>query len=49
MVPMDVPEIALKMFTTFIQKGSFRSGEGRVGVSLRGAEVPSEQTQRGNQ
>ncbi len=49
MVPMDVPEIALKMFTTFIQKGSFRSGEGRVGVSPRGAEVPSEQTQRGNQ
>jgi hypothetical protein len=33
MVPMDVPEIALKMINTFIQKGSFRTGDSKVGVS----------------
>lgn len=46
MVPMDIPEIALKMISTFIEKGNFKSGESRVGVSLRGGEVPSEQTQK---
>jgi hypothetical protein len=35
MVPMDLPEIALKMISTFITKGVFRTGDSKLGVSYK--------------
>jgi hypothetical protein len=47
MVPMDLPEIALKMISTFISKGTFRTGESKLGVSYK-LPVPGSVTENRN-